>query len=290
MTGRLRATVLLVAAMASLPPAASAQIRASERGSVAQTVDGTVITVDYARPQVRGRTLWGDIVPWGKVWTGANWATTIEANRDITLNGHPLAAGKYSVWMQVKQEGGWTAIFHPETRLYHIQPPEPSADQLRFDVSPAPSPHAELLTWSFTDVRPTGTKLQMAWGDTAVTFDVGVSPSRKLTVEADVAQAYVGSYRLTQSAPFQAGEVAFDITYEGDKLVGRWENAPNPLLETIWLVPLGAGMFMPAETENGELVDMQSDMVFEFAPVEGRATGFEIRILDDLLVGTGVRG
>lgn len=288
-----RAAVLLlmVSGTALLPSAGDAQIRASERGSVSQTVDGTVIAVDYGRPHVRGRdTLYGGVIPWGKVWTpGANWATTIEANRDITINGQPLAAGKYAMWLQVKQ-GAWTAILDRNTRRYHIQPPDSGAPgQLRFDVRPEPAPFVEALTWSFPKVRPTGATLQFAWGDSAVTFDIGVSPSKKITVEPELAERYVGSYRLKQSAPFADAEVAFDISYENERLVGRWENPPNPYLATIWLIHLGEGMFMPAETDNGELFDMQSDVVFEFSPVDGRANGFELRILDDMLVGTAVR-
>lgn len=286
-----RAAVLAaLVAMTLLPAAAAAQIRASERGSVSQTVDGTVIEVDYARPQVRGRDdLFGGIVPWGKVWTpGANWATTIETNRDITIDGHALAPGKYSVWLQVKEDA-WTAIFEPDEKRYHIQPPETSAEQVRFDVRPEPAPFVEVLTWSFPEVTQTGTTLRMAWGETAVTFDVGVQPSRKITVDRALADRYVGSYRLTQSAPFSPGEVAFDITYEDDRLVGRWENAPNPLLRTVWLVHLGENMFIPAETEDGELVDMQSEIVFEFSPYDGVATGFELRLFGDTLAGTAVR-
>ena len=84
-------TALVVLPLA-LP--ASAQIRRSERGSVSQTVDGTTITVEYSRPQVRGRdSLFGSVVPWGKVWTGANWATTFTANRPVTVAGHPVTPG-----------------------------------------------------------------------------------------------------------------------------------------------------------------------------------------------------
>lgn len=288
-----RAAVLLLAmgTMSLLPAPGVAQIRASERGSASQTVDGTVIAVDYGRPQVRGRdTLYGGIIPWGKVWTpGANWATTLEVNRDVTIDGHPLAAGKYSVWLQVKQ-GTWTAILDRDVRRYHIMPPDSgTAGQLRFDVRPEPAPFVEALTWSFPAVRATGATLQMAWGDTAVSFDIGVSPSRKITVDPDFAARYVGAYRMTQRAPFSAGEVAFDITYENDRLVGRWENPPNPLLATVWLIPLGEGMFMPGETDEGQLVDMQSDMIFEFSPLDGRAASFEMRILGDMLVGSAVR-
>jgi hypothetical protein len=98
------ALLLLLASARQAP----AQIRASERGSVSQTLDGTTITVDYSRPTARGRELFGALVPWDVTWTpGANWATTLEANKDIRINGVDVAAGRYSVWM-TPRDGSWT--------------------------------------------------------------------------------------------------------------------------------------------------------------------------------------
>ncbi len=117
----------------ALPTILTAQLRASERGRVTQTVDGTTISLDYGRPQARGRVnLFGDQVPWGEIWTpGANWATTIDVNKDITINGHSLATGKYSMWLQVQEEE-WTAIFDPQPRRFHLMPPAEADNQVRF--------------------------------------------------------------------------------------------------------------------------------------------------------------
>lgn len=268
----------------------SAQIRASERGTVSQTIDGTVITLDYGRPRVRGRTpVYGELIPWGKIWTaGANWATTLDVNRDITINGQALAAGKYSVWLHV-QQNGWTAIFDPQPRRFHMQPPPEADNQVRFAVQPEEVSFVETLTWSFPDTRATGTTLQMAWGDRAVSFDIGVHPSRTLTVPEDLAQRYVGSYRLTQRAPLSAKDVSFEISFDGEHLVARWESSPNPLLANVWLVHRGENIFSPVELMDGELWDLLVDMTFEFSPLEGQATGFELRALDDQLWGTATR-
>ncbi|HRZ10013.1 MAG TPA: DUF2911 domain-containing protein, partial [Gemmatimonadales bacterium] len=97
-----------------VPAGLSAQMRASERGSVSQTIDGTTITIDYSRPQVRGRdSLFGGVEKWGAVWTpGANYATTLEVNRPLKIDGHPVAPGKYSLWL-VLQPGEWTMVIDP---------------------------------------------------------------------------------------------------------------------------------------------------------------------------------
>jgi hypothetical protein len=283
------AAALGVAATFGIPSHGTAQIRASERGGTSQLVDGTTIRVEYGRPQARGRELYGEVIPWGKVWTGANWATTLEIDKDITINGHALKAGKYSVWLQIQPEE-WTAIIDPQPRRFHIMPPPESDDQLRFPVRPQAGKHVEILTWTFPEVRPTGTKLQFAWGEKTVAFDIGVQPSRPLTTLPEIAERVTGSYRLQNGEPLGGTEVSFDVRYEDGRLIAKWEGSPNPLLAEPFLVSLGEGMFVPGERdEHGELVDVLMELIFEFTPVEGRATGFELRALDDELWGTARR-
>lgn len=282
---------ILVLALASvIPSSLVGQIRASERASVSQTIDGTTITIDYGRPQVRGRTgLFGGEVPWGKIWTpGANWATTIAVSRDIAIDGHELAEGTYSVWFQVQPES-WTAIFDPVPHRFHLMPPPLSEDQVRFTIVPEETGHHELLTWSFPAVRPTGADLEFAWGETTVTFDIHVQPSHPVTVAADMAHQYVGHYRLDRRPPLGTGEVQFDINYVDGKLVTSWEGAPNPSLTNAWLVSLGSGMFAAAETRDGKLFDIVMDLIFEFPPTDGPAQAFELRALGDQLWGVGRR-
>ena len=136
-----------------------AQVRASEHAMVSQTVDGTVFTVEYFRPQVRGRTsVFGNVkvVAWGEVWTpGANWATTFEVNRDVTIDGHPVPKGKYTVWLVVRRDA-WTMVLDPRFPRYHEERPDSTADQVRWTVHPGAGGFTEALTWSFPEVRPDG--------------------------------------------------------------------------------------------------------------------------------------
>ena len=101
-------------------------------------IDGTKISMTYSRPRARGRdTLFGNpkAVHWGEVWTpGANYATTFEVNRPVTLDGHAVKAGTYSVWMVVRQSGPWTMVLDPKVR-YHTDPPDSNATQIRFPVT-----------------------------------------------------------------------------------------------------------------------------------------------------------
>jgi hypothetical protein len=289
-----RTSTLLIAVLSVTLGSAThlaAQIRASERGTVSQIVDGTTITVDYGRPQARGRSnLFGGVVHWGKVWTpGANWATTLRVDRDVTIEGQSLPTGTYSVWLEVL-EGTWNAVLDPEPRRFHLMPPEESADQVRFSVQPIIGDRdVEVLTWSFPRVKSTGTTLQLAWGTTVVTFEIQVQPSRPMTVAEEVAARHVGGYRLRHRPPLGEEGVRFDIRYQDEHLVASWESPPNPLFAEVWLISLGEGMFVPALLEDGEIFDLVMDLVFEFTPLEGRSRGFEVRALGDELWGTATR-
>src|SRR5512138_2714895 len=95
---------------------AHAQGMASEKGAVSQTIDGTTITIEYYRPVAHGRTPFPDVVHWGRFWTpGANWATTLDVDRPIHLNGNAIPKGKYSVWM-IPGADEWTVVLNRDAR------------------------------------------------------------------------------------------------------------------------------------------------------------------------------
>jgi hypothetical protein len=167
--------VALVAGATATPVAA--QVKASERAAVMQTVDGTDITVNYARPHVRGRdSLFTKVVRVGQTWTpGANEATTLEVSRAVKIDGHDVPPGKYSVWMII-QPAQWTVVLDPKFNRFHTEPPDSTANQIRWQVTPQDDANTELLTWSFPEVRPDGALLSLAWGPRRVLMNFTVTP------------------------------------------------------------------------------------------------------------------
>ncbi|HQR18254.1 MAG TPA: DUF2911 domain-containing protein [Gemmatimonadales bacterium] len=261
-----------------VPSTLPAQMRASERAAVSQTIDGTVITIDYARPQVRGRdSLFGGVEHWGAVWTpGANWATTLEVNRPLKLDGHPLAPGKYSLWLVIQPEE-WTMVIDPRHRLYHFPYPDSTADQIRYQVKPGTGPFNEMLTFTFENVRGDEGTLYLRWGTTQVTFHVEVEPKHKLTMTAAAAKPYLGTYNFRWTG--QADSVPpskTTLTYENGMLMGRWEPAPWPEISTFILVEIKEDWFLVGQWEQGRLTDLDADWVFEFAKKGGAVTGYEV--------------
>ncbi|MDH5590110.1 MAG: DUF2911 domain-containing protein, partial [Gemmatimonadota bacterium] len=109
-----------------------AQVRGSEHALVQQTVDGTTITVDYSRPQIRGRTpAFGRMVDFGHEWTpGANWATIIEFDKPVKMNGRSIEAGRYSMWMTA-QPDEFEIMLDPTDSIFHTMRPAPHDAQIR---------------------------------------------------------------------------------------------------------------------------------------------------------------
>jgi len=296
---RVRSWPVLAAALLALPSAAAGQVRASERGVVAQTIDGTTITVEYARPRVRGReVIYGGLLTWGEVWTpGANWATTLDTDHDIALDGHPVPKGKYSVWMELQPEA-WTVILDPKARRFHMEHPKPDSAQIRFPVTPTNGKGPDVLTWSFPQISATGTTLQMAWAGKAVTLQVTVPPSRPLTLAADLAPRYVGTYTFGSGAPDTTGAPPdsaaekpsqWQVTYQDGRLIVDWVPPPFPEWARLVLIRINDDWFIPGAIVDGELFDVEDDFVIEFEVKDGRATGYELRGESDEILARGRR-
>jgi len=262
-----------------VPVALTAQMRASERGAVSQTIDGTVITIDYSRPQVRGRdsTIFGSFVHWGEIWTpGANYATTLETNRPLKVDGHPVAPGKYSLWLVV-QPDEWTMVIDPRVHLYHWPEPDSTADQLRFKVRPGTGPFTETLTFTFENVRGDEGNLVLRWGTTQVTFHMEVEPKHKLTIAEADARPYLGTYAARmRGEPDSAAPSKVTLAYENGMLMGRWAPAPFPDVVTFVLVEIKEDWFIVGSIQQGKLVDLMDEWVFEFAKKGSVVTGFEV--------------
>lgn len=138
-----------------LSVASWAQNDPSKRPSPAATVSGDIggatVTINYSSPSVKDRNVWGELVPYGEVWrAGANEATIVEFSKDVTVEGQPLAAGKYSFYALPGEEE-WTVIFNKATGQWGTEYDE-KQDALRVKVTPVKSPAMnEHLAYKVTD-------------------------------------------------------------------------------------------------------------------------------------------
>jgi hypothetical protein len=293
---RIRIMHVLVAAAASLPAASSAQARASERATVSQVVAGTTIALDYSRPVARGRTLFGDsgVVRWAQKWTpGANWATTIEVDRDVKIDGQPLPKGKYSIWLTPqKAPAAWTLSFSRAARQFHTRHPKAEDEQLRLSVKPEQvGMHMETLLWYLPVVTPDGATLRMHWGSTAVSVQVGVDMPRVVMLPSDELPKYVGTY-ATKVTPRNGGapfDVDFVIRDDGGAL--KIKSLKRDIFgEELAMVPVVDGRFHVAYTNVGQYKGQyfaEPGMIFAFQVADGHARTLELFGYDQTVVGKG---
>ncbi len=126
--------------------------RPSPPAKATGTINGANIIIDYSSPSVKGRKIWGDLVPYGKVWrAGANEATIFETDKDIKVEGKTLPKGKYSLYA-IPGENEWVIIFNSATGQWGINrdystTQDPAKDVLRVNVKPKKSaaPNEKLM-------------------------------------------------------------------------------------------------------------------------------------------------
>src|SRR5437899_746922 len=128
----MRKLTLLLLLLSSLPLAAQLRTpRPSPKASVMQTVGLTDVTIVYSRPGVKGREIWGALVPYDKVWrTGANEATTFAVSDDVMINGQPLPKGTYSLHT-IPGKDEWTIIFNKDAGQWGSFSYDEAKDALR---------------------------------------------------------------------------------------------------------------------------------------------------------------
>ncbi len=268
----------LVLPLAAAPGPLYSQIRSSERGTVSQMLDGTVVALDYARPQVRGRPkLFGGVVQWGEIWTpGANMATTIETNRDIQLDGHPLRKGKYSVWLVVHRASlTWTLVLDNTPQRFHMDLPDTMRAVLKFPVRIRTGPPVEMLTWEFTQVTTSTMTLSMRWGTVAIPMAISVTPSHAIAFDSAAALPYLGTYPLSITDPKNVWSPLYEggsrasvvVSYARGSLRTQWTppvGGGGPRYANAILVPLTSGTFLVGLLSGGKIWDEPSEITVEF--------------------------
>ena len=172
--------------------------RPSQHALVTQRIGITDITVNYSRPLVNKRQVWGKLVPYGQVWrAGANENTVIEFTDPVSIEGKPLAKGVYGLHM-IPNENEWTVIFSKAATSWGSFSYKQDEDALRVTVKPQPSEFHEALTYDFDDVKPDSTLVTLRWEKVAVPFRVTV-PVHEV-VEADLkSQLRTGSQYIWES-------------------------------------------------------------------------------------------
>jgi hypothetical protein len=168
---------LLMAAISGLSPAQSFVLDLplqSQGATVSQTIGITDVTINYHRPLVNDRKVWGDLVPYGKVWrAGANINTTITFTDPVQIEGKPLDKGTYGLHM-IPNADEWTVIFSKNSTSWGAFTYDEKEDALRVTVKPKPADMHNALTYDFTQLQPDSAVVELEWEKIAVPFKISV--------------------------------------------------------------------------------------------------------------------
>ena len=149
--------------------------RPSQHAVLTQRIGITDITINYHRPLVNGRKVWGGLVPYGQPWrAGANENTTIAFSDPVTIDGQPLAAGTYGLHM-IPSENEWTIAFSKMNAAWGSFTYNQAEDALRVTVKPAATDFHDALTYDFDNLKPDSAVVTLRWEKLAVPFTVAVN-------------------------------------------------------------------------------------------------------------------
>ncbi len=167
------ALMTVVAAALTQVAVAQPEHLPSPHAEVSQTIGLSDVTVSFHRPGVKGREIWGDLVPYGAIWrAGANASTTLTFESDVKIGGETVKAGTYGLFV-LPTPDEWTFILNTNTETNGRHPGE-DTDVVRITATPEDAPHQERLVYSFEDLvddKPTAT-IVLQWEKKKASFSI----------------------------------------------------------------------------------------------------------------------
>lgn len=159
--------------------------RPSQGAEVEQIVGLTEIEIEYSRPNVKGRIIWGELVPYDKVWrTGANAATTISFSEDVKVNGNDVPAGKYGLYT-IPGEAEWTIVLSKDNDLWGSGDYSDENDLLRIKAIPTATKFTESLTIGFSTVKDDKCSVDISWDELMVSFNIDANSKEQAIANID---------------------------------------------------------------------------------------------------------
>jgi hypothetical protein len=267
-TLRLACTLSFVFAAA---PALAQQLdlpRPSPNAKISQMVGVTEIAVEYSSPAVKGRKIWGGLVPYGQVWrAGANNATKISFSKDVIVDGKPLPAGSYSFFVQPTATK-WTLILNKEVNQSGTQYKKES-DVMRVDVKPQPAPMRERLAYQVTNFTDSTASLDLEWEKVRVSLPVKLHTDEQVT--ANIKGLQNGGWSpWTQAARWELDQKNYDNGLAlVEKSIGLKETWLNTFVKAQLLA--GKGNYkeaLPLAQKAKEMGDKEPESFFFKQDVE----------------------
>lgn len=231
------AMMCMVLVFGAIAIAAVETPRVSQKASVTQRIGLTDVQITFSRPGVKKRTIWGDLVPYDKVWrTGANEATTISFSTDVKVEGQNLPAGKYGLFT-IPTQTGWTIIFNKDADQWGSNKYKQESDALRVQVKPEDASNQEWLDFNFQNLSPESADVVLRWEKKQVKFGIHVDTKEKVLASCRDAIANLkadDNDTLTDCTEYSlnnGGDVAEAL---------KWANKAVTQKESFWSLSLKA--------------------------------------------------
>ncbi|MBK9934296.1 MAG: DUF2911 domain-containing protein [Cytophagaceae bacterium] len=228
--------ILLLAAMAISGFAFSQGIKTpapSPTQTIKQDFALSSIEINYSRPAAKGRKIFGDLVPFGKMWrTGANSQTTITFGEDVTVGGKAVKAGKYSI-LSIPGEKEWEIILaKPETSVFNYKAEN---EVTRFKASAVAMPFAvENFMILFGAQTANSVNVSLVWEKTEVEFSVVADIDTKIMADIDKAM------NVDSKPYFQAASYYFDNSKDMNQALAWANRAVDAQPDAYWIIHLKA--------------------------------------------------
>jgi hypothetical protein len=215
---------------------AMAQVRTprpSPNATLTQSVGLTDVTIKYSRPGVKGRTIWGGLVPYDAVWrTGANEATTITFSDDVTVDGQKLAKGTYALFT-IPGRDTWKVIFNKQGEQWGAFSYDKTQDAATLTVKPETGDFREWLTFEVPEMTTDTAKIAIRWEKIVVPFTVDTGSTAKTM--ANLKNAMKPSWQM----PYSAASFAFENKGSAtDQEISDWLDQSlrvNENIANLWL-------------------------------------------------------
>ena len=231
----MRKTLLtFLIALTAIPAVAQVRTpRTSPSSTLIQTVGLTDITIKYSRPGVRGRAIWGALVPYDAVWrTGANEATTITFSDEVTVEGQKLAKGTYA-FFTIPGRDQWTLVFNKQGEQWGAFTHDATQDAARVQVKPMQAEFREWMQFEIPELTTDTAKVVLRWENVAVPFTVNTNTVAK------TASALRNAMKPGWQLPYSAAAFAFDNKGAAtDEEMNAWLEqslAVNQNVSNLWL-------------------------------------------------------
>lgn len=180
----------------------------SSKAEIEQMIGLTEVEIAYSRPNVNGRTIFGDLVPFGEVWRlGANEATTIEFDYPISMNGQMIDTGTYALFV-IPEKNNWKIMVNSVANQWGSNGYDATKDVIQFNVPVMTCDFTESFTIEFSNVNENGAVLTFKWETTEVS--IAITTDTKKIVENNINEAINKGENL-QKVYYNAADYALDM-------------------------------------------------------------------------------